>query len=204
MCTPYSTTPQGIELQFQTNYLSHHLLTRLLLPTLLATSSPSSSPPIIPRIINVASDGHAKLVSTFSLSSSSFPNLEHESTWTRYGTSKLCQVLHSKSLATHYPNILSVSLHPGTVKTGLSAGPRGSTAWYKFIQPLVELGAPGPEEGCASIVFCAVSDKIELSDNGSYFLPVGKKGKASKLAEDPGLAEELWVWSEGRLGELGY
>ncbi|KAE9374284.1 NAD(P)-binding protein [Stipitochalara longipes BDJ] len=202
MCPPYSTTSQGIEVQFQTNYLAHHLLTRLLLPALLRTSS--SSPPIIPRIINVASDAHSKLVSIFSPSSPSFPNLGEESTWTRYGTSKLCQVLHSKALATHYPNILSLSLHPGTVKTGLSAGPRGSTAWYRFVQPLVELGAPGPEQGCASIVFCAVSDKIAMGDNGGYFLPVGKKAKASKLGEDPGLAEELWGWSERKLTELGY
>ena len=101
----------------------------------------------------------------------------------------------------HHPDILSVSLHPGTVKTGLSGGPRGSTAWYRFVQPLVELGAPGPEEGCASIVFCAVSDEIGLSDNGAYFLPLGKKSKASKLAEDRGLAAELWMWSEGRLSE---
>ena len=90
------------------------------------------------------------------------------------------------------------------MKTGLSAGPRGSTAWYRFVQPLVELGAPGPDEGCANIVFCALSNEIGLDDNGAYFLPVGKKSTASKLAEDPGLAEELWGWSEERSRELGY
>jgi NAD(P)-dependent dehydrogenase (short-subunit alcohol dehydrogenase family) len=204
MCTPYSETKQGFEIQFQTNYLSHHLLTRLLLPTLLRTSSPTSDPPVIPRILNISSDGHSKLVSTFSVSSPSFPNFKGVSTWTHYGNSKLCQVLHSKSLATHYPTILSLSLHPGTVKTGLSAGPRGSSSWYKFIQPLVELGAPGPDEGCAGIVFCAISEEIGTGDNGGYFTPVGKKTKASKLGEDQVLAEELWNWSEARLSELGY
>jgi NAD(P)-dependent dehydrogenase (short-subunit alcohol dehydrogenase family) len=204
MCPPYSETKQGFEIQFQTNYLSHHLLTRLLLPTILETSSPSSTPPIIPRIVNISSDGHSKLVSTFSPSDPTFPNLKEASTWTRYGTSKLCQVLHSKSLATHYRNILALSLHPGTVKTGLSAGPRGSTSWYRFIQPLVELGAPGPEEGCAGILFCASTDEIGMGDNGAYFLPVGKKTKASKFGEDPELAEQLWNWSERRLSGLGY
>jgi NAD(P)-dependent dehydrogenase (short-subunit alcohol dehydrogenase family) len=204
MCTSYSETKQGFEIQFQTNYLSHHLLTRLLLPTLLRTSSPTSDPPLIPRIVNISSDGHSKLVSTFSVASPTFPNFKEASTWTRYGNSKLCQVLHSKSLATHYPTILSLSLHPGTAKTGLSGGPRGSTSWYKFIQPLVELGAPGPVEGCLGIVFCATSEEIGIRDNGSYFLPVGKKTNASKLGEDQALAEELWNWSEARLDELGY
>jgi NAD(P)-dependent dehydrogenase (short-subunit alcohol dehydrogenase family) len=204
MCAPYSETKQGFEDQFQTNYLSHHLLTRHLLPVLVRTSSFTSDSPLIPRILNISSDGHAKLVSTFSPSSPAFPNLKEASTWTRYDNSKLCQVLHSKSLAARYPGILSVSLHPGTVKTGLSASPRGSSSWYKFIQPLVEFGAPGPDEGCMSIVWCAISEDVGMEDNGSYFLPVGKKTKASKLGEDPELVEKLWTWSEARLTELGY
>ena len=108
------------------------------------------------------------------------------------------------STARHYPSILALSLHPGTVKTGLSAGPRESTWWYKFIQPLVEFGAPGPEVGCKGILWCAVSEDVELQDNGGYFLPVGKRTRASKLGENSALAEELWEWSEGRLSELGY
>jgi hypothetical protein len=68
----------------------------------------------------------------------------------------------------------------------------------------VELGAPGPEEGCASILFCASTDEIGMGDNGAYFLPVGKKTKASKFGEDPELAEKLWNWSERRLSGLGY
>jgi hypothetical protein len=90
------------------------------------------------------------------------------------------------------------------VKTGLSAGPRGSSSWYKFVQPLVELGAPGPEQGSANIVWCATSPDLTMKDNGFYFLPIGKKTKASKFGEDAKLAEELWEWSEKKLAELGY
>jgi hypothetical protein len=97
-----------------------------------------------------------------------------------------------------------MSLHPGTVKTGLSAGPRRSSSWYKFVQPLVEFGAPGPKQGCANIVWCATSPGLTMEDNGCYFLPVGKKTKASKLGEDAKLAEKLFQWSEKRLEELGY
>ncbi len=38
----------------------------------------------------------------------------------------------------------------------------------------VKLGAPGPEEGCMSIVSYAISREIGLC-NGDYFLPAGEK-----------------------------
>jgi len=37
-----------------------------------------------------------------------------------YGYSKLCNIFFSRSFAKLYPNILSVSLHPGVVKTELT------------------------------------------------------------------------------------
>jgi hypothetical protein len=43
-----------------------------------------------------------------------------------------------------------------------------------------------------------------MEDNGCYFLPIGKKTKASKLKEDAKLAEKPFQWSEKRLEELGY
>jgi NAD(P)-dependent dehydrogenase (short-subunit alcohol dehydrogenase family) len=100
----------------QTNYLSHFLLTHLLLPTLL--SAAATSPPGTIRIVNVSSSGHAQLAPKDGINLDD-PNLKDKSTWTRYGHSKLCQVLHAKSLAEKFGDIglVSVSLHPGTVKT---------------------------------------------------------------------------------------
>ena len=72
------------------------------------------------------------------------------------------------------------------------------------MQPLVELGALGPDDGCIGIVWCAISDEVGTEDNGGYFLPVGKKTKASKFGENAELAKELWKWSETRMNELGY
>ena len=137
-------------------------------------------------------------------------NMESKSTWARYGMSKLANVLHAKELAACYgqnedgKGIVAVSLHPGTVKTGLSAGPRGSTPLYKLIQPLVELGAPGPEKGCWNTLFCAAGPELKGDDNGAYFLPVGKKTRASVHGEDAFMARKLWEWSEGVLGEKGF
>lgn len=97
-----------------------------------------------------------------------------------------------------------MSLHPGTVKTGLSEGPRGSTPLYRLIQPLVELGAPGPEGGAKNSLWCAASPDLKIDDNGAYFLPVGKKTAASKWGQDEEMAGRLWEWSEGKLRELGF
>ena len=100
-------------------------------------------------------------------------NMASKSTWARYGTSKLAKVLQAKELAVRYGQkekcTLLVSLHPGTVKTGLSAGPRDSTPLYEFIQPLAELGAPGSEKACWNTLWCAAS--TDLCSAG-YFLPI--------------------------------
>ncbi|KAG0649124.1 putative oxidoreductase [Hyphodiscus hymeniophilus] len=204
MCTPFSLTAQRVEAQFQTNYLAHFYLTQLLLPTLQSTSRSLDTLLGTIRIVNVSSDGHAKLTPKEGIPFSDM-TMEHVSTWTRYGVSKLAQVLHAKEVARRYgPNgIIALSLHPGTVKTNLSAGPRGSTWWYKVVQPLVELGAPGPEKGCWNTLWCAAGSDVKKSENGSYFEPVGKRGKASVHAEDVQMAEQLWGWSEGVLRDNG-
>jgi NAD(P)-dependent dehydrogenase (short-subunit alcohol dehydrogenase family) len=100
----------------QTNYLSHFLLTHLLLPTLFSTAT--TAPPGTVRIINVSSSGHAQLAPKDGINLNDL-NLKDKSTWTRYGHSKLCQVLHAKSLAEKFGSkgLVAVSLHPGTVKT---------------------------------------------------------------------------------------
>jgi NAD(P)-dependent dehydrogenase (short-subunit alcohol dehydrogenase family) len=208
MCTPFSLSPQGIETQFQTNYLSHFYLTSLLLPTLQSTASNPSTSPNTVRIVNVSSEGHAKLAPKEGIPFDDM-NMESKSTWARYGMSKLANVLHAKELARRYGNakgggVIAVSLHPGTVKTGLSAGPRGSTPLYRFIQPLVELGAPGPEKGSWNSLWCAASKELAGVDNGAYFLPVGKKIRASVHGEDGFMARKLWEWSEGVLRKKGF
>jgi NAD(P)-dependent dehydrogenase (short-subunit alcohol dehydrogenase family) len=68
------------------------------------------------RIVNVSSDGHAKLAPKQGIIFSDM-NIKEYSVWARYGHSKLANVLHVKELAKRYGDIMSISLHPGTVKT---------------------------------------------------------------------------------------
>ncbi|KAL2816537.1 retinol dehydrogenase [Aspergillus granulosus] len=203
MCIPYEETVDGFEMQIAVNYIGHFLFTKLLLPTLHRTASISRKGSV--RIVNVSSDGHAKLAPKDGIVFSGMNMKDNFSVWARYGHSKLANVLHSKELARRYPDILSVSLHPGTVKTNLSAGPISSTPLYRLIKPLVELGAPGPRKGAANILFAVGSTTLKLgSDNGAYLLPVGKVSAPSKAGSDPKMAEDLWSWTEKALASRGF
>lgn len=97
------------------NYIGHFLFTKLLIPILQKTAETVEKGSV--RIVNISSDGHAKLAPKEGIVFSDMNMKNNFSTWARYGHSKLANVLHSKALAKRYPNILALSLHPGTVKT---------------------------------------------------------------------------------------
>ncbi|KAL3261382.1 hypothetical protein ABHI18_003806 [Aspergillus niger] len=183
------------------NYIGHFLFTSLLLPTLQQTAAEAADKGSV-RIVNVSSDGHAKLAPKEGIIFSDM-NMKAFSVWARYGHSKLANVLHSRELAKRYPDILALSVHPGTVKTGLAAGPISSTPLYRLIKPLVELGAPGPRKGAASILFAAVSPQLKLEcHNGAYLLPIGRLSAPSKAGSDAKMAEELWEWTVNALSHV--
>ncbi|GLA08881.1 hypothetical protein AnigIFM60653_010680 [Aspergillus niger] len=177
---------------------------RLLLPTLQQTAAEAAEAADkgSVRIVNVSSDGHAKLAPKEGIIFSDM-NMKAFSVWARYGHSKLANVLHSRELAKRHPDILALSVHPGTVKTGLAAGPISSTPLYRLIKPLVELGAPGPRKGAASILFAAVSPQLKLEcHNGAYLLPIGRLSAPSKAGSDAKMAEELWEWTVNALSHV--
>jgi NAD(P)-dependent dehydrogenase (short-subunit alcohol dehydrogenase family) len=101
--------------------LSHWLLTYHLLPLLEATSS--STPPGQVRIVNVTSDGHARFTIKEGIRFDD-PNLESESAMTRYGHSKLANILHAKRLHAMYgpggkdgARLVIAAVHPGHIDT---------------------------------------------------------------------------------------
>ena len=51
MATPYSKTPEGLEMQFGTNHIGHFLFANLIMPKLLESTAG-------PRVVSVSSDGH--------------------------------------------------------------------------------------------------------------------------------------------------
>lgn len=57
------------------------------------------------------------------------------------------------------------------------------------------------EVGAKNQLWACVSGKIE---SGEYYTPVGVTGNASKSANDPAKAVELWEWTEAELSKAGF
>lgn len=106
--TPYTLSPDGIELQFATNHLGHFLLTNLIRPRL----SPSV------RVVNVSSNGHT--LSPIRFTDHNFSAGSAYNEWQAYGQAKTANVLFSVSLAERW-GIEAFSLHPGEIWTNLPA-----------------------------------------------------------------------------------
>lgn len=86
----------------------------------------------------------------------------------------------------------------------LSQGPLLSTPLYRFIKPIVELGAPGPRKGALNILYAAVSPSFDIeSNNGAYLLPMGRVSEPSNAAKDAKMAFDLWKWTEKELEARG-
>lgn len=200
MATPPGTTEQGYEIQFGTNHVGHALLTKLLIPTMLQTADTGADV----RIVSLSSAGHAMapmgkgivfdqlktdMASTFTMS--------------RYGQSKLANILFIKELAKQYPQITAVSVHPGIVNTELYR----STAKWAVVGGTVDLmrkwAWTSVQDGAKNQLWAATARKGTEGkgevESGEYYTPIGVSGQGSKWTKDAALAEKLWIWTEAEL-----
>ena len=117
-----------------------------------------------------------------------------------------------QAMAKHYPNITSVSVNPGLVKTGLAAGVQSRVvSGMMAVFPMVY---QSPEQGACNTLWAATTAKTNL-ENGAYYDPVGKKGGAFSVAgipssswgvaksfHDKALEDKLWEWTEKELKDV--
>lgn len=199
-----AVSADGYEIQFATNHLGHALLVKLLLPTMRATKQLPGVNDV--RIVNLASQAYQLAPSggiDFATLKSAQPDLGSWLTfggkWARYGQSKLAQLLYSQELARRCPDVTSVSVHPGYIKTGLFDAVSFLTALPVL---MVGIGRFLPVvQGHWTQCWAATVDKEKLV-NGEYYEPVGVIGKRStKLAKDEKgvLAKQVWEWTEQEL-----
>ncbi|KAF2712745.1 NAD(P)-binding protein [Pleomassaria siparia CBS 279.74] len=204
MAMPYTLTKEGYEIQFGTNHIGHALLTKLLTPTLLETAK---EPGADVRIVNVSSMGHNLAPSTGIVWDQKA--LEANSTWVRYGQSKLANILFTRELATRYPSITSVAIHPGVIFTDLySTFATGVftklTMWfYSLFMPILPGHFKDTKGGALCQTWAAAAPKDQLK-SGEYYIPVGKQTVGSSKSQDAGLAKKLWEWTEEELAKHGY
>lgn len=181
MC-PYDITKDGFELVFQTNHLSHFLLTQLLLPSLLERKG---------RIINVSSRGaeryHKPINFQFDFHFDGKGKFEQVELYSR---SKLCNVLFTHELVKRYPELICYSVHPGVVLTELG---RQFGLGYKLMKPLL-IGCKTPQEGAQTTVFAVLCDTNSVP-NGSYLSDCAPTKVKNCKAYDEQLQSDLWVYS---------
>ena len=124
------------------------------------------------------------------------------STWTRYGHSKLANVLFNHELARRYPEIRSIVIHPGVVNTNLTNGITQFSSLFAL--PTKILGAlflTSVQQGALNQLWAATSPDAK---SDTFYNPVGKVTKGSAYAQDGELAKELWEWTDQELERNGY
>lgn len=204
MATPFEMTKDGYEAQWQTNYLAHWVFTEHLLPLMLRTAKilPAGSV----RIVNLTSSGHLSApkggINFDDLS------LKDSGPWSRYGQSKLANILHTRTLhKTYGPGSPSArngggeiwvsSVHPGVVETNLATALGWTMTSALSVMRTVGLIFPA-DKGSWTSLYCAASQDMTAEQSGGY-LEISKRfGEPrwqSGAAKDEKLAERLEEWT---------
>lgn len=175
MVESYVRTADGFEATMQGNHLAPFLLTHLLRGALRDG-----------RVINTASQAHrrAKLdPDDFTGSAGSY------SSWRSYGASKAANILFAAEAARRWPEITSVSFHPGVVRSNFGVG-SVTKFFYRFAPFLTT-----PEQAGDLLTWLTTA---EVTD-GAYY--VGHKvTRPDAAAADPAAAARLWESSVKAVG----
>jgi NAD(P)-dependent dehydrogenase (short-subunit alcohol dehydrogenase family) len=212
MATPFEMSNDGHEAQWQTNYLAHWLFTYHLLPVMISTSK--TLPAGAVRIVNVSSSGHYSAPN----SGINFTDttLSSESGMTRYGQSKLANILHAKRLDELYGpdsassksgngEIWTSIVHPGLVDSQLGT----HAEMPRILRAAFELyGAMGgkmdADKGSWTTLFCAASLDMTKKQSGTYFQRIAEPGWQSKTAKNMALANKLDEWTKDLMTREGW
>jgi NAD(P)-dependent dehydrogenase (short-subunit alcohol dehydrogenase family) len=192
-------TEQGYEKQLGVNHLGHALFTKLLLPTMLKTASDKDSDV---RIINLSSGAHTRAPAPGFDPNDMF--MAKHGAMARYSRAKLANVLFAKEMAKRYPQIKTVALHPGVIRTNLFDPMMGSNKVLGLLSSTFGfLVYSSVEDGAKNTLWAATAPKAEV-ESGAYYVPVAKKDEGSAYSRDEKMADSLWQWTEAELKKQGY
>lgn len=144
-------------------------------------------------------------------------SLSNASGITRYGQSKLANILHTKTLNKLFGpdsssaragdgEIWSVAVHPGLVESQLAVR-AALPSWFKLVlAPYVALGGKmDADRGSWTSVYCAASPKMKKEHSGAYFQRIADSaGWQSGLAKDESVAEKLEEWTRKEMAAGGW
>jgi NAD(P)-dependent dehydrogenase (short-subunit alcohol dehydrogenase family) len=196
MFVPFQLTKDGIERQFETNYLGHFLLTNLLLDKLKTTAKESG---IEGKIINVSSDGHSSFEYKGGIRFENLNDKDGYSPYKAYGQSKLAQILTTTELSRHLQEegakVTVNALHPGVVTTNL-VNPENHGIFMRGIMKVVMtvVSTKNVGQGAATTVYLALNPQA-AGVTGKYYSDANEYDTPSKFAKDADLAKKLWDFS---------
>ncbi|KAK0519827.1 hypothetical protein OC834_006695 [Tilletia horrida] len=200
MAMPLSYTQDGLEMQVGTNVVGHYLLTMLLMPVLADTARlpEYADTGKTVRVVQVSSTGHTFLAKRHI--EGGWKDLEAVNrtyrpealgTWLRYAKSKTGNILLAnrvKALAeANQLSISSASIHPGVVRSNLVSGlslSYGSITGTLFTTILYPFQLTAEAGALTQIYACASTEFDERKENGSYFVPSARVGRAAWYARD--------------------
>ena len=113
---------------------------------------------------------------------------------------KLANVVYAAELARRYPKILSISVRPTIVMTGLVSNLNLANrifirvaAWFTRF-PIIN----GTEKGCYSQLWTVYGAKRDDMVNVGLYSPIGylRYHELDEAAKSETLARELWEWTE--------
>ncbi|KAG0367954.1 hypothetical protein BC939DRAFT_445343 [Gamsiella multidivaricata] len=197
MTSPFALSDNGIEQQFAVNHMGHFVFTMTLLDR-IKESQPS-------RIVMLSSIGH-EMTTKGGIDFDTLNDESKSSPTSRYGRSKLANLLCGKALARRLANekVYVNMPHPGFVYTDLARNNKASlgTVAAGVYDMAGKMCAATPEIGALNQLYCATSPEIEENDlRGRYFVPVGNDCRPSHYALDEELQEKLWAFSEKLMHE---
>jgi NAD(P)-dependent dehydrogenase (short-subunit alcohol dehydrogenase family) len=174
----YRRTVDGYEATIQGNHLAPFLLTNLLRERLAGG-----------RVVNTASRAHVQ----------GRPDPDDfvgdpaaYNMWRAYGAAKTANILFAAEAARRWPDVTSVSFHPGVVRSNFGEG-RLIRLFYRYAPLLVT-----PEKAGALLVWLASAPATELVDGGYY---VGHNvTQPAAHARDEAAAAKLWDASAQAVG----
>ncbi|MEV4517444.1 SDR family NAD(P)-dependent oxidoreductase [Dactylosporangium sp. NPDC049525] len=173
----YRRTVDGYEATIQGNHLAPFLLTNLLLERLTGG-----------RVISTASRVHTR----GRPDPDDFAGDPEKFSWGRaYGAAKSANILFAAQAARRWPDVTSVSFHPGVVRSNFGEG--AIRLVYRFAPFLTT-----PQQAGALLVWLATVPAAELTNGGYY---VGHKlTTPAPHASDPAAAARLWDASAAAVG----
>ncbi|XP_032676878.1 retinol dehydrogenase 12-like [Odontomachus brunneus] len=194
MMCPYALTEDGFEIQFQSNYLGHFLLTLLLLPK-IKSSAPGC------RIVNVSSFMNffgTIYFDDISVTNSYFKFLTLV-TLKRYAQSKTANILFTRELARRLKEakidgINVYSLHPGVIKTELvrhynqTFFPGATFCFQRIMGPFIKTA----EQGAQTTIYCSVDENV-ANETGLYYAECRPSTTWRTRSDE--MAKNLWDYS---------